>query len=55
MVSKESFMRLLHRNVNREMGKEVPRKDLESALRSIIYGFILIIAVVGLAIWLLLK
>ena len=55
MVSKESFIRLLHRNVNKEMGKEIPRKDLERALKTIIYGFILIIAVVGLAIWLLLK
>ena len=54
-MNKESFMRLLHRNVNKEIGKEIPRKDIERALRSIIYGFILIIAVVGLAIWLLLK
>ena len=54
-MNKESFMWLLHRNVNKEMGKEIPRKDLERALKTIIYGFILIIAVVGLAIWLLLK
>lgn len=55
MGKRELFMRILHRNVNKEMGKEVPRKDLERALKSIIYSFILIIAVAGLAIWLLLK
>ena len=52
MKNTELFMRLLHRNVNKDLGKEVPRKEVERALLTIFIGLTIIIAILVFLIYL---
>lgn len=46
MKAKRIFVEILNKRVNKRMGKEIPRKDIERGLKYIFLGLIAIVVLI---------